>query len=219
VPTESEAAFEDFCTSRCLAFSKVTEGRSPVPDYQINVLGVEIVAEVKEFKRSAEEEAVLDEIEAGKREGYVRSVTPGNAVRRKTKKAAKQIRALTKGAISSMLVLFNKRTLSKPVDAYQIRVGMYGFDAIVLAVPQNLGESPYTVDRRFSGSRQVTENTNTSLGGVSVLNQGSNKLELTVFHNIYAATPLPIEQFRRLDIRQFTLDERQHGQFQDWVEL
>jgi len=40
-----------------------------------------------------------------------------------------------------------------------------------------------------------------------------------IYHNIFAAIPLPVELFTGLAVRQFTLGEKQPGEFDMWQEV
>ena len=42
---------------------------------------------------------------------------------------------------------------------------------------------------------------------------------LTIYHNVFAVLPLPMELFTGIAVRQFTLREKQPGEFDMWREI
>lgn len=167
-----------------------------------------------------EEDLILDDLSKNLGKVHIKSVTPGKAVRRKIRKAATQIKKRTNGKLPSLLVFYNNRLLNNPANSYEIRVGMYGFDTIVLAVPNDMSVPPYEIDRKFGGKRQMTENCNTSITGVGVLVKDERgSLQLQVYHNIHAKIPLPHNVLKEAGIKQFTLEPKMQGESQGWTEI
>src|SRR5206468_2414206 len=131
-----------------------------------------------------------------------------------------QIRIRAKGKFPSMLVLYNNVPLFDYANPYSVRVAMYGLEAHDLGVPNEMHKPPYLKDKRFAGERKMTKDQNTCISAVAVLLKGAEgNLRLDIYRNIYADIPLPPELFRPFNIRQFTLEEKVAGKFQDWAEI
>lgn len=218
--TESEKAFEEFCQKRGLQFERIKEEECKTPDYYLILGESRIVVEIKQFDPDHDETSILDDLTKNPGKMHIQPVTPGDGVRRKIKKAALQIKGRTEGRFPSLLVLFNNRFLCGAANDYEIRVGMYGFDSIVLAVPHKMEISPNVIDRKFGGKRQMTEKHNTSISGIGLLSQErSGHLQLQVFHNIHAKVPLPLDALREAAVPQFTLKPKAEGYSQEWVQV
>lgn len=56
---------------------------------------------------------------------------------------------------------------------------------------------------------------NTTISAVAVINGEG----LTIYHNVFAAIPLPVELFSGIALKQFTLGEKQPGEFDTWQEI
>ncbi len=218
--TESEMAFQDLCKAKGISIERIEQEPGKTPDYFIDIAGTRIVIEIKEFKAGSEEDEILRDLSANPGKIHTWPVKPGDAVRRKIRKAGPQIKQKTGGSLPSMLVLYNKRLLENPANDYEIRVGMYGFDSIVLTVPRDMSVAPHAVDRKFGVSRQMTETCNTSISGVGVLNYDeTGDTQLVVYHNSYSAKPLSPASLRVLASRQFVLEPKKRGQVRSWQEV
>ena len=56
---------------------------------------------------------------------------------------------------------------------------------------------------------------NTTISAVAVIDSGG----LTIYHNVFAAIPLPVKLFNGIAMQQFTLGEKQPGEFETWREI
>ena len=206
--TESETLFQRLCKKKGLLFDRIEAESGKTPDYLIKIGDTCIVVEIKEFEANTDESTTVHDISmnSGKFHTFDTQVTLGNAVRRKIKKAGPQIRRKTAGKLPSMLILYNKCLLKNPANDYEVRVAMYGFDAIVFSVSQNMTERCHAVGYKSAGNRQMTETCNTSISSVGILKQkAAYDPELTVYHNAYAAIPLSPDLIRGIAVRQFVL--------------
>ncbi len=217
--TISEDLFEQFCADQGIACERLEEETSKTPDYQIVIEGMEVVVEVKQIDPSKEDRKLLEEFEAN---GHiVHGGTPGDKVRKKIQSASPQMSAHSKGQNPAVLVLYNNLpfVLGNPLEPYNIRVGMYGLEAIVLSVPKDYS-APSVVDRKFGGKKKLTEDHNTSISAVAVLSEleGSG-LHLSIYHNQHAAVPLPAGVFSKYNSSEFELSENKVGAFQEWQQI
>jgi hypothetical protein len=56
---------------------------------------------------------------------------------------------------------------------------------------------------------------NTTVSAVAVIDSRG----LTIYHNVFAAIPLPFKSFSGIAIQQFTLGDKQPGKFETWQEI
>ena len=212
--------FQFLCEAKGIPFQKIAHEAGKTPDYYIHIAGKRIVIEIKQFDADSKEGEIFRNTSKHLGKIHTFPFTPGDAVRRKINKAGPQIRKKTGGTVPSILILYNRRLLYNPANDYEIRVGMYGFDSIVLAVPDDMSIAPHEVDRKFGGSRKMTETYNTSISAVGVL--GHDKVgstQLVVYHNGYSANPLSPDLLQVLASRQFVLEAKKCGQIQSWQEV
>lgn len=93
---------------------------------------------------------------------------------------------------------------------------MYGFDTVILGLAAiYMREKPRLIDRESGPGRKVGSQFNTTISAVAVLDSDS----LTIYHNVFAAFPLPLQLFTGIAVRQFTLGEKQPGEFDMWREI
>lgn len=216
--TSSEDLFEKFCKENNIVCSKIEESTTKTPDYKIEIDGVTVIAEIKQIDPNKEEQALIRKLENGE---IIRTGgTPGDRVRSKIKSASPQLSKLAKGKHPSIVVLYNNLpfVLGNPTEAYNIRVGMYGLETIVLSISNNYEAPPSVVDRKFGPKRKLTEEHNTSISAVAVLSlnpEGESSLE--VYHNQFAAIPLPYGLVSTRNAKEYILSDNQTGVFQEWV--
>jgi hypothetical protein len=176
-----------------------------------------VVVEVKEISPNREERQAWQDIKKGK--FTVVSATPGERVRHKISNAVPQIKARSKGRFPSLLVLMDTGFAAEHTSPYNVRVAMYGFETLVLAVPSNPARRPYLTDKKFGGSRKMTPSSNTSVSAVAVIGKLNGNLDFRAYHNEYAAIPLPTAMLRQYAIPQFVLAAKQLGAVQGWVQV
>lgn len=97
---------------------------------------------------------------------------------------------------------------------------MFGLDTIVLTKPKYFEEPPKVIDRKFGPKQKITKIDNTSVSAVAVLEKDqSRNLVLKIYHNPYAATPIPNDVFKSKSVKEYRLTERKVGIFQEWKEI
>jgi len=224
--TNSESLFEQFCDARGITWTAIptrsAEGIK-TPDYDINVHGQLIVAEVKEVDMNEVEAATLRELEKIDREAAVlMPYTAGGKVRNQIDKAKQQIAYRAKGKYPSLLILYNTlpEHLWDALSAYDVRAGMYGLTQIVYGLPDNNAEPPYVKSKGFGPKWRMSREHNTSVSAIAVLRKTQEgEHELYIYHNRYAHLPIDPELFRLDGVRQFTLQVQEGEDFPDWQEV
>jgi hypothetical protein len=216
--TLSENLFEEYCKSHGIRWRPVAVGLTRTPDYDIFLKRFKVVTEVKEITQNKIERQAEEDLRKNKYS--VVSTVPGERVRGKISDAIPQIKTRSKGRYPGLLVLFGNGFSAGHIDEYQIRVAMYGFETIVIALPNDKSVSPYAVGKKFGPRRKVTPEHNTSLSAIATLiKNGNDKLELKIFHNNYAAVPLEHRLFAHYGVVQYKLGEAAPGEIAHWVEV
>jgi hypothetical protein len=214
VRTASENLFEAFCGGKGIKCRRVTSGAIRTPDYDVFLGRRKVVTEVKEITPNAVEKAAEAALRRG--EPVIVSITPGQRVRGKISDAIPQIKARTKRRYPGLLVVYEAGLLPRHVDPYQIRVAMFGFETVVMAVPVDPRKSPYTVGRKYGARRKMTPDHSTSISAIGVLGSRNGSVALTIFHNPHAKIPLPPELAAKYSIPQFKLGEAEEGAIAQW---
>lgn len=217
--TESELLFERFCQERRIDFKAIPVKGYRTPDYEIFSGDKLIVAEITQLDPNEDDRRYSNELRSkhrAEREGKI-----GQRVRQKITDKADQLRARSKGKISTILIVYNNTDVRSYTSPDHIRAAMFGFDTIVVAVPNDPTQAVSLRDRKFGKGAKVTEKHNTSLSAVGVIEQDTaNHLKLAVYHNVHARCPINPAQFAGVDgVEQHVLQERIPGQFQGWVTI
>jgi len=220
--TLSEQLFELFCERNSIVWQRIATadvGGEQRPDYEIALSGQRVIVEVKQFDPTAEERRLLRQLEEhGSTDVF--GGEPGDRARKKIARGATQLRAVSGGALPTMLVLYNNvRALTdRHTHSYAIKTAMYGLETITLAVPK--AAPVHVAERGFArrGKKKVTPTDNTSLSAVAVLCEGSDGLWLLVYHNVHSRVPLSPGCLRGKNVRHFTLGTKATVEFQEWVE-
>jgi len=186
------------------------------PDFLLRRFGRELAVEIKQIDPTPAELLEIAKFEAGGISSS--SGEPGSRVRNAIAKGAPQLRALTRGRIPGLLVLYDNVPMPTiHLDPYAIKVAMYGLEQVVMvqAVPNSLRSE--VVDTRFGGKRRVTPTDNTTLSAVALLSlQATEEFCFDIFHNSFAIRPIHPWLFRRRGIRQWRLSAKTPGQSQEW---
>ncbi len=218
--TLSEVLFEQLCRASRLQCVRVERRQGEkTPDYEVHTADGKVIAEVKQFEPNEEEKRLYQQLQD---RGYtdVYGGEPGAKVRLKIQPAAKQLKAQSSGQFPTLLVLYNNVPLGpRGVDPYEIKTAMYGIEKIVLS-PDPAGNDLNVVDREFGPKRKVTPTCNTSLSAIGTLLRNSESEPLmAVYHNIYAAMPLPPGWLPEPRFVHYTLGRKNPGEFQEWTEV
>ena len=214
--TTSEEVFERFCAQRGIGCRRIPEADTRTPDYELDCDTVTLVVEVKEVTPN-EEERESERLALERGVGKVVSHTPGDRVRRKIKSCSGQIKARSRGILPSMLVVFDRGRVVGHVDAYNIRVAMYGLEQVHIAVPPIGPGSPYAVGMGYGPKRQMTPKHNTSISAIGALMMtGPNDILLYAYHNKFAHVPLAPRVLAPFGIQQFKLADDVPGIAAGW---
>lgn len=188
------------------------------PDYRVQMGSSEVVVEVKQIEPTPEERLLLaSPPEEWNAENVYHWGMPGERVRKKIAAAVPQLRTLSEGCLPTLLVLYDAvKFWPELLDEYAIKVAMYGIETILIS-PEAAPEGGASVLARWHGPRRrLTPEHNTTLSAVGILSHDEESVGLTVFHNFYAATPLPIVALAAAGIPQYRLDEAPTQGFPEW---
>jgi hypothetical protein len=217
--TISERRFRAFCRQHRLRFKRLPvspRSGEQTPDFLLRRFGQMLAVEIKQVDPTPAELVEIAKFEAG---GISSSGgEPGGRARNAIAKGARQLRALTRGRIPGLLVLYDNMPMPTiHLDPYAIKVAMYGLEEIVMDRPTIESVRSQVVDTRFGGKRRVTPTDNTSLSAVALLTaHSSDEFTLDIFHNCFAVRPLYPWLFRRRNIRHWRLSAKAPGQSQEW---
>jgi hypothetical protein len=118
-----------------------------------------------------------------------------------------------------MLVLYDNVYIGKQLSPYEIKVGMYGFQQVVLAIPKDKGKEIYIKDSKFGPDRRMTADQNTTISALVVMKEDiDGQPFLEIYHNEYAAIPVDPALFASMRVKQFRLGKKDSGQLPDWEE-
>ena len=221
--TQSEIWFEEFCAKAGIDCHRISEGGNKIPDYQLQIDGQIIIAEVKEFRRNKVEQK-SDKLLEERGYGEVLSNRPGDRVRKKISNSSAQIKAKTQGVHPSVLVLCDIKygcgQIVGHTDPYNIRVGMYGLEEVHITVPADVSVSPYATGMSYGPKKKMTENQNTTISATGVLSPPEkDKIMFDVYHNIYATNPLDPALIAAYVTRQYCLENMKPGVTAQWIEI
>jgi hypothetical protein len=187
------------------------------PDYAIFPRDTKVIAEVKEVQENVAEREQREKLEKVGWSTFGGSGKVGDRARDIIGTAAKQLKRMAKGKCPAMIVIYNPSFLLRHhTEPHAIKAAMYGFDTIILGLaPVQMRQKPRLLDRKSGPGRKVGSQFNTTISAVSVLDGNG----LTIYHNVFAAIPLQVELFRGIAAIQFTLGEKQPGEFDAWQEV
>lgn len=219
--TTSEIFFEQSCTQhgvRCEQIATQAVDGIKTPDYAIFPKGTKVITEIKEIQENATERLQREKLaEVGWSTFGEPGAKVGDRARDIITTAAKQLRRTAKGKFPAMVVIYNPSfLLSHHTERHAIKAAMYGFDQIVLGLaPIQMRKKPRLIDRKSGPGRKMGTQFNTTISAVAVIDgQG-----LTIYHNVFAAMPLRVAVFSGIADQQFTLGEKQPGEFDSWQEI
>lgn len=219
--TTSEIFFEQFCTQHGVRWEQIaTEAAAgaKTPDYAIFPKDTKVITEIKEIQENATERQQRERLaEVGWSIHGERGVKVGDRARDIITTAAKQLRKMAKGKHPALIVIYNPSfLLSHHTEPHAIKAAMYRFDQIVLGLaPIHMRKKPRLIDRQSGPGRKMGTQFNTTISAVAVIDGEG----LTIYHNVFAAIPLPVELFSGIATQQFTLGEKQPGEFDTWQKV
>ena len=93
------------------------------------------------------------------------------------------------------------------VDRQAIMAAMYGLQVIQFAVPRDPSISPYSVGSRLGPNKKMTDDMNTTISAVAVLEPTRGGVpRLVIYRNLYAAIPIEPVVITRLRAVQRDID-------------
>ncbi len=207
--TKSERLFEDFCNQKSICCTAINQQSSRTPDYWISIPPLWIVVEVKEFRPNKEDKINDQKLQSsadGKPSFTVTHVNRlGSRAQNKITKSAKQISNLSNGKHPGLLVLYNPIISVNPINPYELKVAMFGLETIDISCSKSMNGAYKILGRKFGTKKKFTKNSNTSISAVAVLTENSGSLDLVVYHNPYAAIPIPPTVFKKFCCRQLDI--------------
>jgi hypothetical protein len=203
----SEQCFESFCGRNGITYGRIEEGTEPRPDYEMEISGQPILAELKQFDPNAEELAALERQALG--EAVVLGPKPGERLRRVIREGNRQLRSLrATRPWPTLLVAYNNTPCSLHTDSYAVMTAMQGLDVIDVEVPTSPAEAPRFGLPRSGLERAMQPRKNTSTSAVAILRESlEDEIVLVIYHNRYAAHPLEPDTLRLPGIFQYRLPD------------
>lgn len=219
--TEAEHLFERFCREAGVECRRIGEGPTKTPDYEVRVGGLLVAVEVKQLEPNADDTAKLEKLQKERRvSGWENMERPRQSIL----DATRQLRAHAKGVMPGVCVLYDTvGGLFGYLDSDNIAQCLYGAERYHYVVPDyeaNPQETgPELIGVSLGGRRIATPEHNTTLSAVAVLRSGGSagQLSMAVFHNCYAAIPLPPESFSLPNVTHFVYRSSVPGAIPEWA--
>jgi hypothetical protein len=213
--TDGEKYFEIFCDEHGFKYEKIeTRGEIRTPDYKLYIDDYLIITEVKDLEQNKEDIKALKEYNE---KGVVvwGESKVGNRVRGKIISGKSQLKIFTKNKYPSILLLFdNRNEITPTLTDYEIKIGMFGFESIVL----NRKNKP--VFRKFSRKAQMTKDSRKYISCIGLLTKDNDKFSLNLFENYYTAIKIKYSILKKYnDINIFRLEYPPDQKYSDWVEI
>ncbi len=187
--TKSERLFEKFAQKQGWNISKIPKSPTKSPDYDVFINNKRMIFEIKEIVENEDDKRNKKLLKEG---GYpVISKTPGQYVRAKIISAKKQLKEFKELKIPMLVVLYdNSMNQFAKLEQYELLAGMYGLESVILALPQDKRQSPYSVGMKYGKKSQTNRLHNTSISALAVIVENDNSLVLDIYHNKHASAPL-----------------------------
>jgi hypothetical protein len=107
-------------------------------------------------------------------------------------------------------------------DPYNVKVAMYGLDALELALPSDPAVSPYPIGWTPAGKATLTDEHNTSISAVAIVRcfppDQKPAPDFLLYHNHFARVPLNPDLVRPYVWAQYALGRADNGAT-DWIEV
>jgi hypothetical protein len=179
--TASEAAFETFLGDNKLSFQKLEEQDSPRPDYLVQIGDLKVIFEVKEL--AEDKNFKTEPLQVSHR-------ILGDHIRSKISDARKQVQFGARQGIPSVLLVYNNLD---PIHLFGTEEpdfisAMYGAYTVLI----DRG-SMRAVDYFYGEGQSLQEERNTSFSAVGRLYPVRERLEVTLFENVFAAIKIPLD--------------------------
>lgn len=212
---KSRELFESMCRRLGIRCERIPEGEKPTPDYNIFPCGEQVACEIKEINPNEKDKEYERDMREGRSASY-HSSDIGDRVRNKINKAAPQLQESSHEGYPTLLVLYNNTWASWHTEYHHIKAAMYGYDTVIMGVPQNSSRSPYTKDRKSGPGKKMTPKHNTSISAIGVIEPHEDTVRLIIYHNVHARNPLRLSLIQGEAVTHLELGEKQPGQFDEW---
>ncbi len=212
--TLAETLFEQFLRSRGVPYRRIPEVQDRrTPDYELGPSERIVFTEVKQIDLNPGEQRELRRWEEG--EAIVSTGTPGQRIRRAISDGRGQLADASLAGNPTMLVIYDA-TCRLHGDGYNVLVGMYGLQTLVLSIPHPFG-APQIVSQKFGPKQKMTIDMNTSISALGVIRTPTrDDLVLDVYHNWYARCPLDPSVWTPYGVSQHRLGGDPAEGFQEW---
>jgi hypothetical protein len=190
--TESEALFEQFCSTHRLAVEPIPRGDDNTPDYLLRLGEAPVYVEIKQID--------IDDSFGGP--NGVSSRTIGDHVRAKINEARKQLQARSKQGSPCVLLVYNNLD---PLQAFGTEehdfiTAMYGEWTVRIA-------SNAIVDSYLGRNARLRPKHNSSFSAVGHLRRTSDGASVLLYENLHARHPLDYEALPKcFEVRRFEDD-------------
>jgi hypothetical protein len=229
--TKSEMLFEELCKQHGIRCKQLPKADHKQPDYLLDLNGNRVIAEVKEISpNDADKQFVQDMKITGKASGILQPETLARRIRNDISKSGKQINEyLTQYPNTPGLLVLFDNTGHIPTlftDPNLIRQAMYGWEHVILETPCK-EQSHSVINCGFAerNNAEVRRDKNLQLSALVTLHEfidihtQKRCLSLIFYHNQYAQSPFDPMWWMGVGIEHFKLEEKQEGQFQNWVKI
>lgn len=212
----SGRAIRETCTTRGISFRRIATSDVRTPDYGLSLTSTRVLVEVKQLEPNASDIAFEEQLRSGL---ATRMVDMGRA-KLAINDAVKQLRPHAKGLLPAIVVLYDTMRHTNYLDPYSLSFSRYGPEKMHFAVPTDPSLEISALGMSRGGDAVATPKHNTTLSAVAVLDGTAQalSLDLRIFHNCNAATPLPLNAFAEYGFRQFEFAVPRSGTMPTWIE-
>jgi hypothetical protein len=215
--TISEELFEKLCKNSQVGFEPIqTVTKSRTADYRIWLGNVEAIAEVKQIEKGDYERRLLALAEDENAPAIPSDIHI--RIRKKFQKARKQLKNLSHGRLPTLFVLYDNTGGFSGMDNEAFLQAMHGNEIVEIYLAKNDNRpkvvgSFHTFEKKSS---KVRPNLSTSISCFCRLLSINDKPCLFLFHNEYAAVPLPTEAGKLIANRQFVRPSSKRNEYRNW---
>jgi hypothetical protein len=217
--TKAEELFEQFCGSRGIPCHRISETLRKTPDYEIVLGTTEILVEVKQLEPNDEDRAFFERLRT---EGHASEMVDMGRARPAIHDAMKQLGPHARGRKPALVVLHDTMGSARGyLDAYKLAYCLYGSERVHYLVPNDPGRNIVYAGMSRGGRSVATAHHNTTLSAVAILHSPglSGIPDLTVFHNLHARIPLPVQDCAAYGIPQHRFAPAHPGEMPDWIPI
>lgn len=224
--TESEALFEELCDHHGVPCRRLcVRSDGPQPDYELNLAGHTVVAEVKQIDPNEEDRQFTESLRRDRMATQCRNPDlMARRVRNHIKESRSQINAYLDDHphTPALLILFDAAR-NRYTDPYTIQTAMHGWEQVLLNVPSD-GQPVSVVGRGFGkrNNREIRPDKNDHLSAVGTLHEcwdittHERFLALNIYHNPHAVTRLMPSAWTGAHITHLKLSQKEQGEWQNW---